>query len=296
MPNNMFLIGAVGLFLLSRMRNGNNQPSGEGQALGDFFRGGGYDGTAELINASNQASGEGTFGNNSAQGQSAPNLGSAATYEVFSGNTIVTAEVLDATTPIPNQADNINDTGKSIAGPLSPFFNVTGPTISEISGSAVRQVGILSPYESGIVKESNYPQIAFIDVNMNGSSGPLVGDEPIEVVAPMQGVPEVVTILGDDGSTVVTTGVNRSTTSYFSTADTIVESINQGYFSAPEPYEARTVLEIEQSWAESPEGIASREAQRGRIADAYALVANLGNNNGNSQAIWEPNVYSTWEE
>ena len=226
MPNNMFLIGAVGLFLLSRMRNGNNQPSGEGQALGDFFRGGGYDGTAELINASNQASGEGTFGNN----------------------------------------------------------------------SAVRQVGILSPYESGIVKESNYPQIAFIDVNMNGSSGPLVGDEPIEVVAPMQGVPEVVTILGDDGSTVVTTGVNRSTTSYFSTADTIVESINQGYFSAPEPYEARTVLEIEQSWAESPEGIASREAQRGRIADAYALVANLGNNNGNSQAIWEPNVYSTWEE
>jgi hypothetical protein len=298
MPSTNYLIaGALGLFLLSRMRNGNGAAQNNSNDLGSFFQSGGYqniktNSTEQLITADNTSSGQGTFGNNQAQGQSAPVLTPQTTYQLFSGDTYVEGLVVDPTTVIPKQGESLAPPEQSIGGPLSAFFNVTGPTVSEISGAAVRQVGILSPYESGIISESNNPQIAFINVNMNGASGPLIDDEPIEVVAPASGVPKVLTIAGSDGSTVVTTGANRSTDSYFSTAGTILESINQGYFDAPKPYEAQTVYEIEQAWAESPEGIASREAKQNEIADAYAFVASLGNGN-NSNGF---DFYSTWEE
>ena len=165
---------------------------------------------------------------------------------------------VDATSGVPAIADTLQPESAQIAGTLNALFDVQGVTVSEISGNAVRQVGLLSPYESTI-SESNYPQIGFVDISVDGVSGsPFeIDDEPIEVLPPKAGAPLVFTISGNDQSTPVTTGINRSSESYFTTTATLLEAVNQGYFDTPAPYVPRTVLEIEESWKDTAAGEAA---------------------------------------
>jgi len=55
----------------------------------------------------------------------------------------------------------------------------------------------------------------------------------------------VVTIQGNDETTVVTSGINLTGASYFSTPGTIVEAINQGYFDPVPEYVPRSWQQIE---------------------------------------------------
>ena len=72
---------------------------------------------------------------------------------------------------------------------------------------------------------------------------PLIDDEPIQVLAPVNPDPVVVTIAGHDQTTTVTT---MSGASYFSTGNTILEAINQGYFDPAPAYQPMPILEVQQ--------------------------------------------------
>jgi len=226
------MLGALGLMWLMRGQNGNGQ---EPRSLGG------------LLNA--DISSAGMYGGGSAQVLTPPVIGPAATQAVLSGNTAFTAMAVAADTGIPAAASKLTPPTPEISGTLSALFAVQGPTISEISGNAVRQVGLLASTES-ILHTPNEPSVAIVNITTPSGGAPVMleEDEPIEVLPQREGVPEVLTIFGNDESTVVTTGINRSATSYFTTPGTLVAAVDQGYFSPAAPYVPRTWQQIESDW------------------------------------------------
>jgi hypothetical protein len=233
MPNTgILMLGALGLMWLARGQNGNGQ---EPRSIGS------------LLSADIESSG--MYGGGSSQVLTAPVIGPEATRAVLSGNTAFTAMAVAADTGIPKAASKLAPPTPEIAGTLSALFAAQGPTISEISGNAVRQVGLLASTES-ILNTANEPSVAIVNITTPADSAPVMleEDEPIEVLPPREGTPEVLTIFGDDQSTVVTTGINRSATSYFTTPGTLVAAVDQGYFTPPPAYVPRTWQQIETDW------------------------------------------------
>jgi hypothetical protein len=129
---------------------------------------------------------------------------------------------------------------------------------------AVRQVGLLGRYDPLDVKTSNYPQIGFVDIEsssfIGNSTRNEIGDQTVEVLRQAPGPYLVETTVGDDGSTVVTSNINMGG-SYFSTANTIVAAVDQGYF-------APAVLPPQQSWQqiELESGLTGRQERVRKMA------------------------------
>ena len=244
MPNTgMLMIGALGLLWLARNQGGNGQGLG---SLGD------------LLNA--DVSSKGLFSGGSSQVLSPPVIGPKATRAVLSGNTAFTAMAVATDTGIPASASDLEPPAKEITGTLSALFAAQGPTISEISGNAVRQVGLLARNED-ILNTANSPSVAIVNITTPAGSAPVMleEDEPIEVLPPRER-DEVITIEGNDETTVVTTGINLWTESYFTTPGTLVEAVNQGYFDPTPAYVPRTWQQIESDWDIS-QGLADRHEE-----------------------------------
>jgi len=225
----MLMLGVLGLAWLARGQNGGAQ---EPRSLGS------------LLNADIDSSGQKSGG--SAQVLTPPTIGPKATAAVLSGNTVFTAMAVSADTGIPKVADTLTPDTSEITGTLSALFVAQGPTISEISGNAVRQVGLLAKNES-VLHTANEPSVAIVDITTAGGGAPvlLAEDTPIEVLPPTPGVAKVLTIFGNDQSTVVTTGINPSFESFFTTPGTLVEAVNQGYFTPQPEYVPKTWQQIE---------------------------------------------------
>jgi len=156
---------------------------------------------------------------------------------------------------------------KEITGTLNALFAAQGPTISEISGNAVRQVGLLARNED-ILNTANSPSVAIVNITTPSGSAPVMleEDEPIEVL-PARERDEVITIQGNDETTVVTTGINLWTESYFTTPGTLVEAVNQGYFDPTPAYVPRTWQEIERE-----SGLTARQEAEEHEASTVAVV------------------------
>ena len=258
MPNTgLLMLGAMGLLYFMRGQGAGTQKPGT---------------LANLLGADMSSSGVGSFGG-AETNLNARTLSTAANTAILSGNTKVEAMAVDADSGIPIGADLLQPAAPEIVGTLSALFQAQGVTVSELSGNAVRQVG-LGRFDQPDIKTSNYPQVAFIDILVDGQQGsPFeIDDEPIQVLAPVNTDPVVVTIAGQDQTTTVTT-LPSMIGGYFSTGNTIVEAVNQGYFDPAPAYVPRSVIEIEQSYAETPAGLASRSAAQTSIADAYSYVA-----------------------
>lgn len=259
MPNTGFLmLGAMALFYLMRGEGVGTQKPGT---------------LASLLGADISSSGIGGFGS-APTNLDPPELTPVANFAILSGNMAVQAVALDVTGGIPMSADNLTPAAPEIAGTLSALFEAQGVTISEISGNAVRQVGIVSPYDKDL-GTSNNPQIGFVDLSVAGVHGAplMIDDEPIQVLPSAGGTPNVVTLAGGDYTTTVTSGKNLSSLAYYTTTNTLIEALNQGYFDTPTAYVPQTYIQIEQSWAESAEGIASKAAAQTEVSEAYAYVA-----------------------
>ena len=216
----MLVLGALGLWWLSQGQNGNGQ---NGNGLGS------------LLNADIASSG--MYGGGSSQVIKAPVIGPEARRAVLSGDT-----------GIPKIADNLKPPQPEIVGTLNALFQAQGPTISETSGNAVRQVGLLARNED-ILNTANSPSVAFVDLTTPDGGPPLLlqEDTPIEVLPPVNRK-DVLTIPGSDETTGVTTGINLWTESYFTTPGTVVKAIDQGYFDPPAAYVPQTWQQIESDW------------------------------------------------
>ena len=253
MPNTgILMLGAMGLLYFMRGQGaGTNKP-----------------GTlANLLGADMSSSGVGSFGG-AETNLNARTLSTAANTAILSGNMKVEAMAVDATSGIPIGADLLTPAAPEIVGTLSALFQAQGVTVSELSGAAVRQVG-LARFDQPDLQTSNYPQIAFIQTSVDGVQGsPFeIDDEPIQVLAPVNPNPVVVTIAGQDQTTTVTT-LPSIIGGYFSTGNTIVEAVNQGYFDPPAPYVPMPILEVQQMI--SPPAAA---VVRDDIDAAYAYAA-----------------------
>jgi len=251
------MLGALGLMWLARGQNGGDQTP---RSL------------ASLLNADMSSSGVSSFGGN-VKNLEAPSITPIATGEILSGNIAFTAMAVDAVSGVPLVADKLTPEKTEITGTLNALFEAQGVTVSEISGNAVRQVGVLSPLES-ILNTANIPSVAFVDITTEGGGAPVLLEEdtPIEVLPPAQGAPRVLTIFGNDETTVVTTG-SRNFESYFTTPGTLIEAVNQGYFDAAPAYEPISWQQIELESGLTGRQEAAAEAAAVRIADAYAFVA-----------------------
>jgi hypothetical protein len=91
--------------------------------------------------------------------------------------------------------------------------------------------------------------VAFIDITTAGGGPPVLLEEdtPIQVLAPVGGG-RVISIEGNDETTVVTSGVNLGLP-YFTTPGTVFKAIDKGYFEPPAAYVPRTWQQIEADWA-----------------------------------------------
>jgi len=239
MPNTgILMLGGLALLWLARGQNGGG---GTPRSL------------ASLLNADMSSSGSSSFGGN------ADNLEPPTIMAVISGGTpftkvaagavttatAITAMAVDAISGIPAAADDLTPQPKEIVGTLSALFEAQGVTVSELSGNAVRQVGLISRFDSQPLSTANSPSVAFIDITTPAGGAPVLLEEdtPIQVLAQIGGG-AVVTIQGNDETTVVTSGVNLGG-SYFTTPGTIVEAINQGYFDPVPEYVPRSWQQIE---------------------------------------------------
>jgi len=240
MPNTGFLmLGGLALLWLARGQNGGGQTP---RSL------------ASLLNADMSSSGSSSFGGN------VDNLEPPTVMAIISGDTpftkvatgavntvnAITAMAVDTISGIPAAADNLAPPPKEIVGTLSALFVAQGVTVSEISGNAIRQVGLLSRYDSPPLSTSNSPSIAFIHITTPAGGAPVLLEEdtPIQVLPPVGGG-MVVTIEGNDETTVVTTGVNLGAGTYYSDPGTIIEAIKQGYFDPQPEYVPRSWQQIE---------------------------------------------------
>ena len=259
MPNTgLLMLGAMGLLYFMRGQGAGTQKPGT---------------LANLLGADMSSSGVGSFGG-AETNLNARTLSTAANVAILTGNAKVEAQAVDATSGIPIGADLLQPAAPESAGTLSALFDAQGVTVSELSGNAVRQVGLAQFDQPGLT-ESNYPQVAFIDVSVDGVQGaPFeIDDEPIQVLPAIN--PGVVyTIAGNDQTTTVTTGrsitgdIATGTTGYMTTGNTVIEAINQGYFDPPAPYVPIPIVEVQQMI--SPTVAA---AVRQEIDAAYAMVA-----------------------
>jgi hypothetical protein len=168
-----------------------------------------------------------------------------------SGGRVVTggtALALDTNTLIPDDSENLKPPEDEIVGTLSAFFAEQGLTVSEQSGMAVRQVGLMGRYDPLDVMTSNNTQIGFVDYisgsYITNAERNEIGDQTVEVLRTAPGPYFVETTVGDDGSTVVTSDINKGA-SYFSTPNTIVAAVDQGYFAPAAKYEPRSWQQIE---------------------------------------------------
>ena len=259
MPNTgLLMLGAMGLLYFMRGQGAGTQKPGT---------------LANLLGADMSSSGVGSFGG-AETNLNARTLSTAANVAILTGNAKVEAQAVDATSGIPIGADLLQPAAPEIAGTLRALFEAQGVTVSELSGNAVRQVGLAQFDQPGLT-ESNYPQVAFIDVSVDGVQGaPFeIDDEPIQVLPAIN--PGVgYTIAGNDQTTTVTTGrsitgdIATGTTGYMTTGNTVIEAINQGYFDPPAPYVPIPIVEVQQMI--SPTAAA---AVRQEIDAAYAMVA-----------------------
>ena len=266
MPNTgILMLGGLALLWLARGQNGGGQTP---RSL------------ASLLNADMSSSGSSSFGGN------ADNLDPPTVMAIISGNTpfttvaagavttatamavdaisvapvaaktAITAMAVDSNSGIPTAADNLAPQPKEIVGTLSALFEAQGVTVSEISGNAIRQVGLMSRFDSPPLSTANSPSVAFIDITTpaGGAAVLLEEDTKIEVLAPVGGG-VVVTIEGNDESTVVTSRINLTGSSYFTTPGTIIEAVKQGYFDPLPEYVPRSWQQIE-----AASGLTARQA------------------------------------
>jgi hypothetical protein len=168
-----------------------------------------------------------------------------------SGGRVVTggtALALDTNTLIPEDSENLKPPEDEIIGTLSAFFAEQGLTVSEQSGMAIRQVGLMGRYDPLDVMTSNNTQIGFVDYisgsYITNAERNEIGDQTVEVLRQAPGPYFVETTVGDDGSTVVTSDINKGA-SYFSTPNTIVAAVDQGYFAPAAAYVPRSWQQIE---------------------------------------------------
>jgi hypothetical protein len=254
MPDNagMLILGALGLlWFVGRNGAANGAATGQdydsvtrdeldtmtARQIEEIFGGssGGRSALDALLDADVQSSGMSSGG--SAAVNQPLTVGGAASEFFTSGTPVATAMAVATDTGVPQVAAGAAPPEKELVGTLSALFVAQGPTISEISGNAIRQVGLLSPTEK-VLSTSNSPSVAFVDITTAGGGAPVLLEEDtlIEVLPPAPGQPEVFTIAGADNTTVVTTGINRWTESYFTTPGVLLEAVNQGYFDPPVPY------------------------------------------------------------
>jgi hypothetical protein len=251
MPNTtMLFIGAMGvLYFMRNQGAGTDKPGTLANLLGADLSSSGvsaFGGTAsaEVVDSGN-ANVQAPFNlqgwlENLKLGRS-----SASGGGVVTGGT---ALALDTNTLIPDDAENLAPPEDEIVGTLSAFFAEQGLTVSEQSGMAVRQVGLMGRYDPLDVMTSNYPQIGFVDIEsssfIGGDERREIGDQTVEVLRQAPGPYFVETTVGDDGSTVVTSDINKGA-SYFSTPNTIVAAVDQGYFAPAAAYVPRSWQQIE---------------------------------------------------
>jgi len=248
MPNTgILMLGGLALLWLARGQNGGGQTP---RSL------------ASLLNADMSSAGSSSFGGN------VDNLEPPTIMAIISGDTpftrvaagavttatAITAMAVDTISGIPAAADALVPQPKEIVGTLSALFEAQGVTVSELSGNAVRQVGLMSRFDSPPLSTANSPSVAFIDITTPAGGAPILLEEdtPIQVLAPIGGG-AVVTIQGNDETTVVTSGVNLGG-SYFSTPGTIIEAINQGYFDPLPEYVPRSWQQIEADYKQEQLG------------------------------------------
>jgi hypothetical protein len=217
----MLVVGAMGLLYLMRNQGAGTDKPGT---------------LASLLGADLSSSGVSAFGGTaSAEVLDSGTANVAAPFDILGWleNLNLTALAVD---PTGKQPDDPPDPAPpaEIKGTLSKFFAAQGPTVSDESGMAVRQVGLLGRYDPLDVMTSNYPQIGFVDIGSGGliGGGDLgeIADQVVEVLRPAPGAYFVKTIVGDDGTTVVTSDINKGA-SYFSTPNTIVAAVDQEYFA-----------------------------------------------------------------
>ena len=296
----ILLIGGLGLAYLLGNKPTDQDDTGGDQVLGLGGVVGSGSALGDLLGADRSSSGVGAFdqpntilvdkgdgplpltkvaeqGDQGDQGDQGEGLLSALTGMFstftagFTGTTTGDAKELDTNTPVDPPAIEIDATPKAITGSLNPFFKIQGPTVSEISGNAVRQVGLLLPGEEVLTIK---PIIEAI--TLSGESTAIGWTEPIEVLPANQAKPSVFTYDGGDGNEVIlNTSINRSSGSYFTTLDTLVQARDAGMFDPVAAYVPQSVEAIESAYAASEEGIASRAAAQDSITNAYAFVASL---------------------
>ena len=270
----MLLIGGLGLAYLLGNKPTDQDDTGGDQVLGLGGVVGSGSALGDLLGADRSSSGVGAFNQPEPTDQGEGLL--SALTEMFStftagftGNSTGDAMELDETRVVKEPALIIDPSPGTITGSLNPFFNIQGPTVSEISGNAVRQVGLLLPGEEVLTIKP-----AITPITLSGESTAIGWTEPIEVLPANQAKPSVFTYDGGDGNEVVlNTSINRSAGSYFTTLDTLAQARDAGMFDPVAAYVPQSVEAIESAYAASEEGIASRAARQELITQAYADVA-----------------------
>jgi hypothetical protein len=290
MNTGMLLIGGLGLAYLLGNKPTDQDDTGGDQVLGLGGVVGSGSALGDLLGADRNSSGVGAFNQpeptDQGEGLLSALTGMFSTFTAgFTGTSAGDAKELDVDSVVNETALKIEASPVAITGSLNPFFNVQGPTVSEISGNAVRQVGLLLPGEEVLTIR---PDIT--PITLTGESTAIGWTEPIEVLPANQAKPSVFTYDGGDGNEVVlNTSINRSSGSYFTTLDTLAQSRDVGLFDPVAPYVVRSEQELVNAYAASEEGIASKAAAQLEIANAYALVATL-----NSREVTETS--STWQD
>jgi len=288
----MILIGGLGLAYLLGNKPTDQDDTGGDQVLGLGGVVGSGSALGDLLGADRSSSGVGAFNQPE---QSATDQGDGLLSALtgmfstltagFTGNSAGDARELDVDSVVNETALNIEASPVAVTGSLNPFFNVQGPTVSEISGNAVRQVGLLLPGEEVLTIKP-----ALEAITLSGESTAIGWTEPIEVLPANQAKPSVFTYDGGDGNEIVlNTSINRSAGSYFTTLDTLAQARDSGLFDPVAAWVPQSVEAIESAYAASEEGIASRAAAQLATANAYAFVATL-----NSREVIETS--STWQD
>ena len=286
----MLLIGGLGLAYLLGNKPTDQDDTGGDQVLGLGGVVGSGSALGDLLGADRSSSGVGAFNQpeptDQGEGLLSALTGMFSTLTAgFTGNTAGDAMELDENSVVKETALNIDPSPVAVTGSLNPFFNVQGPTVSEISGNAVRQVGLLLPGEEVLTIRPD-----FTPITLSGESTAIGWTEPIEVLPANQAKPSVFTYDGGDGNEVVlNTSINRSAGSYFTTLDTLAQARDAGMFDPVAAWVPQSVEAIESAYAASEEGIASRVASQNVISDARAFVATL-----NSREVTETS--STWQD
>ena len=288
----MILIGGLGLAYLLGNKPTDQDDTGGDQVLGLGGVVGSGSALGDLLGADRSSSGVGAFNQpepsatDQGDGLLSALTGMFSTLTAgFTGNSAGDARELDVDSVVNETALNIEASPVAVTGSLNPFFNVQGPTVSEISGNAVRQVGLLLPGEEVLTIKP-----ALEAITLSGESTAIGWTEPIEVLPANQAKPSVFTYDGGDGNEIVlNTSINRSAGSYFTTLDTLAQARDSGLFDPVAAWVPQSVEAIESAYAASEEGIASRAAAQLATANAYAFVATL-----NSREVIETS--STWQD